>query len=38
MKKFINNIKTKATGAYISVKTALAAKKGEDPFSWRKEI
>ena len=29
MRKFINNIKTKATKTYISAKTALAAKKGE---------
>ncbi len=29
MKKFINNIKTKATKAYIAGKTALTAKKGE---------
>jgi hypothetical protein len=29
MRKFINKLKNKATGAYISAKTALAAKKGE---------
>ena len=29
MRKFINNIKSKATKTYISAKTALAAKKGE---------
>ena len=29
MRKFINKLQNKATGAYISAKTALAAKKGE---------
>ena len=29
MRKFSNKLKYKATGAYISAKTALAAKKGE---------
>lgn len=29
MRKFINNVKNKATKAYIAGKTALAAKKGE---------
>ena len=29
MRKFINNLKNKATGAYISAKNAIAAKKGE---------
>lgn len=29
MRKFINNIRNKATKAYIAGKTALAAKKGE---------
>ena len=29
MRKFINKLRNKATGAYISAKTALAAKKGE---------
>ena len=29
MRKFINNIRTKATKAYIAGKTALTAKKGE---------
>ena len=29
MRKFINNIRSKATKAYIAGKTALAAKKGE---------
>ena len=29
MRKFINNIKNKATGAYISAKNAIVAKKGE---------
>ncbi len=29
MRKFINKLKNKATGAYISAKTALSAKKGE---------
>ena len=29
MKKIINNIRNKATGAYISAKNAIAAKKGE---------
>ena len=29
MRKFINNVKNKATRAYIAGKTALAAKKGE---------
>ena len=29
MRKFINNVKNKATKAYISAKTAITAKKGE---------
>lgn len=29
MRKFINNLKNKATGAYISAKNAIVAKKGE---------
>ena len=29
MRKFINKLRNKTTGAYISAKTALAAKKGE---------
>ena len=29
MRNIINKLKNKATGAYISAKTALAAKKGE---------
>ena len=29
MRKFIKNLKNKATGAYISAKNAIAAKKGE---------
>ena len=29
MRKFINNVKNKATKAYIAGKTALATKKGE---------
>ena len=29
MRKFINNMKNKATKAYISAKTAITAKKGE---------
>ena len=29
MRKFINNIRSKATKAYIAGKTALSAKKGE---------
>lgn len=29
MRKFINNLKNKATGAYISTKTAIQSKKGE---------
>ena len=29
MRKFIKNLKNKATGAYISAKNAIVAKKGE---------
>ena len=29
MRKFINNVKNKATKAYISAKTVITAKKGE---------
>lgn len=29
MRKFINNLKNKATGGYISAKTAIQSKKGE---------